>query len=331
VEQVAREVGYVPNFASQSLALGSPQTVGVYITPMPCASVGAEYESAILRGVERACHAAGYDMLILNISGSQGAEHCLRKIATGRVDGVVVVRAWLDRPGLVRLPGACDNVVAVDYNDPEPRALPAAGFDNAQAMNLAVDHLVGLGHRRIGYVGSNVAAPPPDDLSRRAAFAARMSHHGLSADPSHLYFDAPLEPLPPVRNAAQHWGWAVADRVIEQGAAGPTALVVWSDSVAVTLLQRLAERGVRVPDEVSLVGVDNSPVCSVVHPRLTSVARPLPEIGERATQMLIEKSLAKRDARGGPTPMTGPTRRVVFAPELVVGGTTGRCRAGAEV
>ena len=320
VERMARELGYVPNHASQSLATGSSMTVGVFITPGPWFNVGSEYESGLLRGVDRACQAAGFDLVILNIAGRQTVADCVRKVAAGRLDGVVLLRAAAGSDALIQLSAACDNLVAADYNEPEPRALSATGFDNAAAMRLAVEHLVSLGHRRIGYVGGGGPMPVPDDRARRAGFAAAMNAASLPIEPHYLFYERQDSSPAMERTHAQAWGWDAADQVLALGAGRPTALVIWSDSVAVTVMQRLAQKGLSVPGQMSLVGVDNSPSCQIVWPQLTSVDHPLVDIGAEATSMLIEGSRARRDR------LDRRPQRVIFQPKLVVRGTTGPVR-----
>ncbi len=323
VEKVAREVGYVPNHASRTLAIGSPQTVGVYICPMQWANVGAEYESAILRGVEVGCQEAGYDMLILNIVGTRGADDCVRKVAGQRIDGLIVVRGRSGVGDLHRLMEACDNVVAADYNEPEPVSLRATSFNNTAAMRLAVEHLVELGHRRIGYIGGGVPQPVPDDLARRAGFIAAMEEFELPLDPSWMICDRQNVDTPISDSPAQTWGWAAVDQALALPGPCPTAYVAWSDSIAVTAMQRFTQRGVRLPDDISLIGVDNSHSCQIVWPGLTSIDHPLGDIGAQAARMLIGRSLERLGLAEGP-PLED---RYLFKPRLVVRGTTGPCRA----
>jgi DNA-binding LacI/PurR family transcriptional regulator len=318
VQRVARDVGYVPNHASRSLAIGSSQTLGFYVTPGPSVNVGAEYESAILRGVSSACQAAGYDVLIFNLVGERAMEETIRKIASRRVDGVVLVRARAGNDNLARLLATGENIVAVDFNEPEPLGLRVTRFDNTAAMQLAVDHLVGLGHRRIGYIGGGVANPVPDDLARRAGFAAAMNAAGLKVDPKFMIChraDSTITQHAP----AQSWGWEAVDSVMELGEDRPTAMVVWSDSIAVTAMQRFNHHGLRLPNDMSLVGVDNSPSCRVVWPQLTSVNHPLVDMGAEAARMLMAHSEAKRHAQ-----QVTIEALKVFRPELVVRGTTAR-------
>ncbi len=322
VEQVAREVGYVPNHASRTLAIGSPQTVGVYISPMQWASVGAEYESAILRGVELGCQEAGYDMLILNIVGGRSAEDCVRKVAGKRIDGLIVVRARSGSDDLRRLLDACDNIVAADYNEPDPIPLRATSFDNAAAMRLAVEHLVELGHRRIGYIGGGVVGPVPDDLARRAGFRAALEDIGLSLDPAWMICPRQSSDPPSASSPARSWAWEAVDQAMALPGPRPTAYVAFGDSIAVMAMQRFNQRGIRLPDDLSLIGVDNSYSCQIVWPGLTSIEHPLVDIGAQATRMLIRRSLEHMGLAEGPSLRD----RYWFEPRLVVRGTTGRCR-----
>jgi len=93
IQQVAHDLGYRPNFSSQSLARKRTQTFGAYIPPQPWGSIGSNYESVIFRGIEKACQELDYDLLIFNRFGDLRQENCLEKLYQNRVDGLLLVHA----------------------------------------------------------------------------------------------------------------------------------------------------------------------------------------------------------------------------------------------
>lgn len=319
VEEVAREVGYVPNFASRSLARGNTSTLGVYIPPGPWSGIGAGYESQILRGVEGACQHAGYDVLILNLAGDSTPEMCMAKVAEQRVDGVLVVHARSESPGLQELIESGTHVLAVDYSQPTSE-MDAVVFDNAAGMELAVTHLAGLGHRRIGYIGTCLIDPGPDDRIRRSGLIAAMSKLGLPLDERWANLSSPgFCELDVPGGHCRLAGITGVNRIVEMGDDAPTAVVAYSDLVALSAMQRLAELGKPVPKSLSIVGFDDSPACTLVWPELTSIRHPLEEMGRHATELLIARARAgKQEGRRE----RAPVERVVFKPELMVRGTT---------
>ncbi len=323
VEAVAKDLGYVPRFASRSLATGKSQTLGIYIPANPWAGVGGGYERLILAGIEKACQAAGYDMLMINLNGERSLEDCLYKVAEARVDGVVVIHVTGESGLLERLVASCRNIVAVDYSHAEPAELDAVVFDNAAAMELAVEHLVGLGHRRIGYVGGGKAPIVTDDRLRRDGFLAAMRKRGLEVDPGWVMMDLPAgldEEIPGGR--LRLLANRAVDRTIELGDRGPTSVVAFSDLVAAAIVQRCAARGVSVPGRLSVVGVDDSPLCEWINPPLTSIGHPLSKMGETAARMLIDRAAQPSSQDNGVARKKG--QRITFSPVLAARQTTGR-------
>ena len=183
------------------------------------------------------------------------------------------------------------------------------------AISLAMDHLVGLGHERIGFVGQFADEPLADSLERSAAFRELMEAKGLPLDPAWTYdYDhAPELDLPGFLEGLS--------------SAPPSALIAFNDIAAVHLCRGLDTMGLAVPADVSVVGVDDSFFCDLVSPPLTSVRQPAPEIGAAAAVDLIrrvqtlERGGLSSDAASPPTPEGAEPH--VFAPELVVRGSTG--------
>ncbi len=312
VEDTAREIGYVPNFASRCLARKSTRMLGVYIPPGIWTGVGMMYEGRIIRGIERTCQERNYELLLINASGSRNADNCVRKIEEQQVDGILLVHARSNTLGLQQILEATNKIVAVDYNEPEPSSLNAVSFDNTAAVNMAVEHLVELGHKRIMYVGPSTMEPSPDDLSRRNAFNSAIRH-----------FNLPLIEKPSAGKTSIYGGaiQSAVDFSISLGNGMPTAFVTYNDLLAVDLMHRLTDKGIDVPGKVSVIGIDDSPFCTIARPQLTSVRHPLELMGQQAVLMLLEL-MEKESMDIADGDRTG--KRTLFSPELVVRGTTGK-------
>jgi DNA-binding LacI/PurR family transcriptional regulator len=313
VEAAARELGYRPNFASRSLVSNRTRTLGVYIPPAPWAGPGFSYDGEILKGIEPACRARGYDLLLINLTGNQAPQACLDKFAERRIDGVLLVHAEPGSPWIGDLVASGHNVVAIDYANPEP-GLNAMVFDNPAVSRMAVDHLMTLGHRKIGFLGSCMDPVSKDGMARQMAFLDYARQRGLEVRPEWV-FDAmrserALRPEEPVCEIEGVWG---ARHILKLGAAGPTAWLAYGDMVAVHAMRHLQAAGVRVPEDVSLIGVDDSEWCRMVTPQLSSIGHPLSEMGRRAVELLIQISENDKAVRGV---------HEVFAPRLAARGTT---------
>lgn len=328
VLRAARELGYRTNFASRSLVRRRTSTLGIYIPPSPWSGLGFSYDDTILRGVETACRASDHDLLLINMTGTLGPQVCLDKFAERRIDGLVLIHAEPGSPWIGDLVAAGRNVVAVDYSNPEP-GLDAVVFDNAAAGRLAVEHLVSLGHRRIGFIGSCRQPPSLDGLLRQQGFLEAMAAHGLPVRPAWVFDHHLLErPLRPQDEVCQAEGLAGARHIVSLGPRGPTAWIAYADLVAVNVLSGLRTAGKRVPLELSVMGVDDSEWCRVATPPLASLRHPLEEMGRAAVELLVARSAAGGSRTSGRLPRVG--RHVIFQPELVARESTARWMAAEE-
>ncbi len=316
VTDVARRLNYHPNFASRSLALRRTQTLGVYVPPQPWGGIGnAQYAGAMLRGIERACLERHYNVLILNVAGGAAPERCVESVLEQRVEGLLILWADGELPWVDLLLQRGGSVAAVDCLHPHP-GIDAVMFDNAAAIRLAVDHLVALGHRRIGYLGTCTAQTIAHNEARRQAFVAATSAHGIDADPRWRFDATRIDRV--VERSSAHCdeaGALGAAYFAALGAARPTALVAYNDLVAASALRRLAELGLSVPGDVSLVNVEDTALCRYLMPRLTSVRHPLEEMGALAAHRLIDRATGDPDS-------AGDVLRTYCAPDLRVREST---------
>jgi DNA-binding LacI/PurR family transcriptional regulator len=306
VETTARELGYRADFASRSLVRKSTQTLGIYIPPGPWAGTGFAYESEILTGVEEICRERNYDLLLINLTGNQTPDICEAKLTERRIDGLLLVHVEPGSPWVRDLAQVGHNIVAVDYPSAEP-GVNVISFDNAAAARVAVDHLVDLGHRRLGYIGSCREPVHHDAAVRQQAFLQRAAELGLELRPEWV-FDRERSPhkLRPDDAVCQVEGQLAADYILSLGSAGPTAWLAYGDMVAAFAMPRLQAGGVRIPQDLSLMGVDDSHWCQMVTPHLTSVRHPLREMGRRAAELLINNAITHVDGDSSSQEMARP-------------------------
>jgi LacI family transcriptional regulator len=288
VLESSRELMYRPNFASRSLVSRRSQTLGVYVPPSPGAGLAHSYESFILRGIDTGCRAHGYDLLVINLTGELTPDACFDKFAERRIDGLLVVHAEPTHTQLLDMIRTNPNVVLVDYPHADPQ-LNLVMFDNRAASRLPLEHLVKLGHQRIGFLGSCREPANADSIAREQAFVEMVNEIGLELKNEWIFnahrLPRPLRPEEQVCHLEAKLG---AAHIAKLGSSGPTAWIVYSDFVAALALPHLHDLGVRIPEQISLIGVDDSTFCEMVSPSLTAVRHPLEEMGKRAVEMLIE-------------------------------------------
>lgn len=266
VRQVIEELGYVGNIGAQSLRARRTGVVGVLVSQFE------PYSAEILKGVGAA--AEGTDRETMAWAGASHNPHAptgweqklLGRLAGSLIDGAIIVT-----PSVEASSGNFP-VVAVD-----PQRLdltrPAVSVNDEGGTRSAVAHLVGLGHTRIGYLGGR------DDLasaiSREAGFRKAMAEAGLAVDERHVQ----------VGDYTAVGAAGPAAKLLDDRDR-PTAIVAANDVSALQVVAAARARGLRVPEDLSVVGFDDVP--EAARQGLTTVAQPLQAIGAMALSMLLD-------------------------------------------
>ncbi|MDN3494814.1 LacI family DNA-binding transcriptional regulator [Planococcus sp. APC 4015] len=283
VRATAAELGYTASPLARSLVLGRTQTVAVVVPDLANPTF-----QAILRGISRAAGRDGYHVLIADSAEQVGEERLLAEETRRRTDGLILCAPRMPQPELAGLLPGLSPVVVV--NRAPQDAAPVVAADYRTALRELVEHLISLGHRHLAYLAGVPGSA--SNAARLAALAdARDAHPGLEIVelPSGVDFDS---------------GAASVDAVLATGATG---ILAFNDLVAMGLLSSLADRGVRVPRQLSVAGFDDIPFARYTTPPLTSAAVPATELGERAWA-----ALHARLTGGTAEPFTTLTPRVVL-------------------
>lgn len=266
VLKVIEEFGYAASLGARSLRTSRTDVIGVLV---------AEFEPfslELLKGISEAAASSPYELLAF-AGAAHSAEvgwerRSLSRLGGTLIDGAIVVTPTVvdGRPGVP--------VVAIDPHAGSPES-PTVDVDNVGGAHQAIAHLVGLGHTRIAMIGgrADLASARLREQGYREALAAA----GLSVDESLVATGTfrPESAEQPVRALL-----ARPDR--------PTALFAANDLMAIRALEVAAELGVRVPDQLSVVGFDNVPESALATPQLTTVAQPLHDLGAAALHLLVE-------------------------------------------
>jgi LacI family transcriptional regulator len=291
--RAAGELGYVPNAMARGLVRQASLTVGVLADDFSDLAV-----SQFVLAAQRAAAGSGHGALISSVHADIDALLAVRKLLEYRVDGILVAAPSLeDDPALgAALRGP---LPVVSINRIHGGGVPMIGSDHAETGTLAAEHLLGLGHRRIGTV-----------IGPRGRQVVQRRMRGFRAA-----LRAAGEPLPERRVVEADWtsdgGWAATHRLLD---ADPTvtAVFVHNDTMAMGALKALHERGLRLPAECSVVGCDDLSFAAYLVPPLTTVRIPFQETGERAANLLLDRIAGK----------TIPARDLLPV-ELVVRDSTG--------
>jgi LacI family transcriptional regulator len=277
IEKLLKERNYVPNPVARSLARQDHNAFGVMLN-----NTGPEYSqlfsTPVLAGVSERCREAGRGMMLLWTTSQPSMEDTLDE-ATGRVDGILLFDVGLSAE--LAETALAAGLVCVSLNEPSPIPdIPSVQVDNHAGGRLAVEHLVAHGHRRIGLITGDLHLP--SGHSRQQGALAALAAAGIS-QPDPWIVDALFNP-DHARTAVQHmFGSGAGTR--------PTALFVASDVMAFAVVDELRSLGLSVPQDVSVVGFDDSLIAPLANPPLTTVAQPLAEMGRRAAE-LLEQAIA---------------------------------------
>jgi LacI family transcriptional regulator len=272
VKKASDELGYVPNAAARSLRVRRTRTLGLLL-----ADLSDPVHGQVAAGFEQEAGEAGYRVTIVaGLDDPARERRALKTFTEYGADGVAIVSTVI-APAEAQARVQADRLVVVqpDHRSQDSRnGPPRPGVirtDDAAGVRAAVDHLVRNGYRDIAYVESGVRGA---NSIRRAAARAGLRAHGLHQ--AFRRFPAPA--------AAWRAPEELARRVV---ADLPEALVCYDDKLALALMDALRSLGVRVPQDVGIVGFDGIPFAAISCPRLTTVATPSGELGRLAASFLI--------------------------------------------
>lgn len=295
VLQAVRELDYHPNASARNLRRKRTSKLG-FILPFPFSYI-SEYVAELLTGAVLAAEQHGYH-LTLYTNSSDPISQLMRICRAREVDGL-----------LLRATEPIDETVALLNAEQMPFVVlgrrinrPDVSYiapDNIGGSLLLMRHLISLGHRRIGFT----ARPQLFDSNtdRLAGYRQALDEAGIPYDPQ-LVVNTTVEPRS---------GYTAMNQLLDLPNP-PTALFAIHDLIAFDALQAIAERGLRVPQDIAVASFDGIQSTAITTPPLTTVRQPLPEMGQRAVEMLLER--IADSAR--------PPQQVIVPVHLIVRGST---------
>jgi len=294
IEALLRETEYRPNGVARGLKLRQTLVLAVVIP-----DITNPFFAALFRGVEDAASPRGYNVLLCNTDGSPARQRShLQSLHARRVDGVIMASSFLKDPTVRWLRHQAIPYVLVNRFSDEGHD-PFVGSDDLLGGRLATEHLVDLSHRRIGHLAGK--ATVSTGVMRRRGYLAALADRGLAADPR----------LVVESGYTEDGGARAAERLLTLSDR-PTAIFAVTDMTAVGAFGVARRMGLRVPEDVAIVGYNDIPLASRMVPALTTVHVPIHDFGAAAARLLLEQIDTGEPSR----------RRVIFNPELAVRGST---------
>lgn len=267
VERAAEELGYFPDGKARALASGRSMTIGI-VLPTISNPVYAEFVHVLQRQVG----AKGYMLLVQAHEYDAAAELAQVRALSGRVDGVVLVGADHD-PAVRNMLELAMIPYVVAWSSDEGPVCGGVGFSNRAAMRAVAEHLIGLGHRRLGVISG--------DLAGNARARGRLDGVAEAAHAAGL--EAPAVSVQPFSIAGGRAG--LADLLARD--AGITAVLCATDLMAAGALAEARDRGTPVPQALSITGFDDIDLAAATTPRLTTVRVPITDMARAAAETLF--------------------------------------------
>lgn len=298
--RVMKEVekyGYRPNMLARGLIIRKSNLIGV-VTP----NVSSYFHARMIASVEEVAAQHGYNVIVTNVSTDyQRERESIRIFAERRVDGIILMHenSVAELHELIEIAGVPIVIASANVQD---CPLPTVGIDDRCAAYDATSYLMRLGHRNIGAIFNDCYSL---NVLRREGFFDALRQYGVTPNPQWIR----------VGECRIQAGRELASQIFS-GSERPTALFCVSDEQAVGAVNVLMELGYRIPQDVSVIGVDDVELGTVLIPTLTTVRQPIEEIGAKACTILLEWLAS------GVVP-----QNVVFPHMLIVRHSTGRTDA----
>jgi LacI family transcriptional regulator, repressor for deo operon, udp, cdd, tsx, nupC, and nupG len=313
VLDAAARLGYRPNLMARGLRTQRSGTVGVLV-----ADITDPFAAALIPEITSVFMARGYQFLLSHAALDPHSNLAHHRLLGSWVDGLIVLGDHvLGREVESEVLSHHRYVIGVARTR-ENTMIPAVNVDDTLGIRMAMEHLLALGHRRIGFIGNRLTW----DMGRRMeVFLSEMSERGLAVPPDAIA-------LVPHSAAG---GYAAASRLLE--AKVPlTAMLCAADLLALGALSALHEAGVQVPQGMSVVGFDDIPLAAYATPSLTTVRQPVDALARTAATLLLDaiEGLTAMPAAGnglghgsdGARVPSNSTRDLLLAPELIVRRST---------
>ncbi|MCW3778045.1 ribose utilization transcriptional repressor RbsR [Levilactobacillus namurensis] len=276
VHQLQEEMGYVPDFNARNLIMKSAQTIGVLVP-----NLGNPFFSMFIKGVQSASRQRQFIPLIFGANHDEKLEsYYLQELIKRAVDGLIIASASITGE-------AIDNILKkngipyllIDQNGGP--SMDGVRIDDDRGGQLAAQHLLAFGHRRIAVVMPQNATQ--NLRIRLAGFRQALAQAQVTLTDA----DIILSPM------TKLGGYQATAAVLKQH---PTAVFAINDETALGLMRGFHERGIRVPQDISVLGYDDIDLDEYVVPRLSSVHQPVVTMGEQATELLINRIHNRRQA-----------------------------------
>jgi len=273
IRQIAASLGYRPSAIARSLATKKTNTIGVVVT-----TIADPFIADVVSGIEETANDYGYSVFLANSNANPDREvKVVHSFHERRVDGIIVTASRVGALYVPLLSGLKVPIVLINNQHPDApdEFIYSVMIDNIKASIQVMKHLLGLGHRRIAYIGDQAGFQ--SDTERFAGYRQSLA-----------FANYPFLPELVVHGDGKPEGGRQAMEKLLALPMPPTAVFCYNDMSALGALRALYGHGINVPDDISIVGFDDLAIASYTSPLLTTVGQPKQQMGRMAMETMLK-------------------------------------------
>ncbi|WP_096274024.1 LacI family DNA-binding transcriptional regulator [Paucisalibacillus globulus] len=291
IEQAIDELGYHPNYIARSLKQKSTTTIGV-IT----ANILHVFSTQVIRAIEDFCNQQDFHVILCNADDDPEKEKkYIDMLRAKQVDGIIIFPTGSNVQSYQQMIKENFPIVFVDRHVPGIKA-SAILLDNVKAATLAVDELVSKGYDRIGVMMPEKAESITPRKERIEGYKSALQENGLTFYPEYI-------------RSVEVQGMQEGLKEMLTLPEPPNAIIAGNDLTLYEVLKYTKQQGIRIPEDLALVAIDDVPFANIYYPTITSIAQPAFEMGTKAANLLFEKIKNK----------TSPSEEIFrFEPKLII-------------
>ncbi|PBB06487.1 LacI family DNA-binding transcriptional regulator [Salimicrobium humidisoli] len=278
IEKAIEELGYQPNMVARSLKQKSSTTIGVIV-----ANISHEFSTRIIQVIEHSLHQLNYHVIVCNAEDNPEKEKkYIDMLLAKQVDGLIIFPTSTNVNVYNELNVQDFPLVFIDRFVPEVE-VPTIMLDNKQALCLAVEELNRNGYKRVGILTNSTIFNVAPRVERIEGFKQACRKFGLPIEENFI-------------RGVETGKMTETLKDIFQSHEPPEALVAGNDLVLMEILKYARDHRLRIPQDLAIIAVDDVSFSSIYNPAITTIAQPIEKMGEKASEILIEKIIGKKNA-----------------------------------
>ncbi len=282
IQRIAKELNYVPNISGRQLKTNKSMTIGVIVP-----SISNPFYSSIVLGIEETARKNGYHVLLCNSLQSPELENeYIQTLFQKQVQGLIIssISGKIEQLNSYISNGL--NVVAIDQAIDDLKGGFQIGFDYRRGGYLAAEYLIKKGHSKIAYVSAPLDRPSRKNIL--IGYQEAMQKHGINPNNKWIQITENVESMLDGSTYEFSNGKQLAQRILDIPER-PTAILACNDMTAIGMIHELEQQGIKVPDQMSIIGIDNIELGQIIMPALSTIDHPKLEMGRFACKILLER------------------------------------------